>query len=566
MLIPTWIKNYKRADLKPDVMAGLTVGIMLIPQGMAYAMLAGLPPIYGLYASTVPVIVYGLFGTCRQLSVGPVAMDSMMTAAGVSAIAAAGSQDYIATAILLALMVGIIQFSLGISQLGFLVKFLSHPVIIGFTSAAAIIIGLSQLKHLLGIDIETSQYLQNIIRSMSSTIQDIHPITLIIGLVGIIALIFLRENFPAVPGPLIMVALSTLVVGIFRLDTYGVKIIGDIPTGLPAPSVPKIEFDVTKRLLPTAFAIALISFMESLAVGRSIQVKHKTYKLNTNKELLSLGLANMIGSLFKSFSVSGGFSRSAVNDDAGARTGFSSIVSAMLVVMTLLFLTPLLYYLPNAILASIIIVAIINLIHYREAKYLWRVDRKDFVMMAVTFFGTLFLGIGTGITIGVLLSLAWIIFEASYPHYAELGRVPGTHTFRNVKRFSELVVREDILIFRFDAPLFFANADRFRELLFEYVNTRRPDLRAIILDMNSINSIDTSAISILGDTFEEFKQDNIMLVMAEIKGPIRDKMYRSGLTNKIGEENFFASIEDAVNYVTGKKSDTDADIALQTNK
>lgn len=566
MLFPAWIKNYNRADLKPDVIAGLTVGIMLIPQGMAYAMLAGLPPIYGLYASTVPVIVYGLFGTCRQLSVGPVAMDSMMTAAGVSAIAAAGSQDYIAIAILLALMVGIIQFSLGVSQLGFLVKFLSHPVIIGFTSAAAIIIGLSQLKHLLGIDIVTSQYLQNIISSLSSTIQDIHPITLIIGLIGIIALILLRQNVPAFPGPLIMVAVSTLVVAIFRLDTYGVKIIGDIPTGLPAPSVPKIEFDVAKRLLPTAFAIALISFMESLAVSRSIQVKHKSYKVDTNKELLSLGLANMIGSLFKSFSVSGGFSRSAVNEQAGARTGLSSIVSAALVILTLLFLTPLLYYLPNAILASIIIVAIINLIHFREAKYLWRVDKKDFVMMAVTFFGTLFLGIGTGITIGVLLSLAWIIFEASYPHYAELGRVPGTHTFRNVKRFSDLDVREDILIFRFDAPLFFANADRFRGLLFEYVNARRPNLRAIILDMESINSIDTSAISILGDTIEEFKQYNIMLLLAEIKGPIRDKLYRSGLTRKIGEENFFVSIEDAIDYVTGKKSDTDAEIALQSNK
>jgi sulfate permease, SulP family len=469
-------------------------------------------------------------------------------------------------AIILALMVGFIQFSLGISRLGFLIKFLSHPVIQGFTSAAAIIIGISQLKHLLGIKMVSSQYLQDVVRSLVNGITEIHFLTFFMGLTGIGLLIILKKVLPKVPGPLIVVTLSILVVSMFHLDDYGVEVIGMIPSGLPLPAWPQFDISSIRPLLPSAFAIALISFMESLAVARSIQSKHKYYKVDTNKELIAIGLANMGGSLFKSFPVSGGFSRSAVNDQAGARTGMSSVISALLVVITLVFMTPLLYYLPNTILASIILVAIIRLIHLKEARYLWKVDRKDFLMMLVTFIATLFLGIGTGIGIGVLLSLAWIIFEASYPHYAELGRVPGTFTFRNIKRFKDLDVEDDILIFRFDAPLFFANADRFHDVLFEYVNSRPVKVKAIIVDMESINTIDTSALHILKETIEEFKNENILLLMAEIKGPVRDKFQRSGLTNVPGEEMFFVTIQDALDYATGKRNEVNSKIALQSNK
>src|SRR5687767_7773722 len=260
MIVPEWIRNYQRTDLRPDIIAGLTVGVMLIPQGMAYAMLAGLPPIYGLYASTVPLIIYAILGTSRHLSVGPVAIDSMLTAASIGAIALVGSQDYINMAILLALIVGVIQFSLGISRLGFLVKFLSYPVIQGFTSAAAIIICLSQLKNLLGIEMSSSQYLQDVILSVAYGIEQIHLPTFALGITGIISLLVLKKYAPKIPGPLIVVVLSIIAVAVFSLDQYGVKIIGVIPSGLPTPEIPLIDFRRIQQLLPSAAALALIGF------------------------------------------------------------------------------------------------------------------------------------------------------------------------------------------------------------------------------------------------------------------------------------------------------------------
>jgi len=554
------------SSVDPKLMAGLTVGVMLIPQGMAYAMLAGLPPVYGLYASTVPLIIYAFFGTSRHLSVGPVAIDSMMVAAGVGAMALAGSPEYISLAITLALLVGFIQFTFGAFRLGFLINFLSRPVILGFTSAAAIIIGLSQFELMLGINVQDEQLLHEIIQSLVAGLAHIHLLTLIIGVGGIITLLLLKRFMPFFPGPLFLVIVTTLLVSAFDLHLLGVDIIGFVPAGLPGAVIPHINFEIIKKLLPTAGAIALISFMESIAVARALQAKHKTYKVISNKELIAIGMANMAGSVFKSFPVSGGFSRSAVNEMAGARTGMASIISAVLIVATLLFLTPLFYFLPKAILASIILVAVSRLIHLKETKYLWIVERKDFLMMMITFAGTLFLGIGTGIGIGVGLSLAWIIFEASYPHHAELGRIPGTHTFRNIKRFKDLNVDDDVLIFRFDAPLFFANVNRFRELLIEYQHLRSTKLKAVIIDMESINTIDTTAIHVFADTVEEIRSQGILFLIAEAKGPVRDRMHLSGFTQKLGEEHFFVTIEEALDFVAGTRKESGLNVALQVNK
>jgi SulP family sulfate permease len=567
-LVPSWIRQYKAEDLRFDIMAGIAVAVMMVPQGMAYAMLAGLPPIYGLYASTIPMIVYAYAGTSRHLSVGPVAIDSILTAAGVSMLAVAGSGDYIAIAITLAFMVGFIQFALGSSRLGFLVNFLSHPVIQGFTSAAAIIIALSQLRYLLGIDIQGHQYLHELIRALILHIHETHLLTLAIGLISLLLLMLFttfKKTLPGIPGALLVVVFSTLAVYFFRLHEYGVKIVGSVPQGLPLPGLPLFDIELLKKLLPTAFAIALVSFMESNAIAKALQSRHKTYTIKPNRELLSIGLANMIGSVFKSFPVSGGLSRSAFNEQSGARTGLAAIVTALLVILTLLFLTPLFYYLPNVVLAAIIIFTVYKLINLPEAKYLWKLDRKDFVMMLVTFLGTLFLGIGNGIAIGVLLSLAWIIYEASYPHFAELGRVPGTQAFRNIKRFQELDVEEGVLIFRFDAPLFFANIARFRDILFRYKSWRKEKLRAIVVDMESINAIDTTALRTLSDIMDEIKAENILLLFTEVKGPVRDKLQRSGLTQKLGADHFFITINDAVEYATGRKKDFTSDIALQSN-
>jgi SulP family sulfate permease len=564
-LIPEWIKNYKRPDFRFDLVAGLTVGIMLIPQGMAYAMIAGLPPVYGLYASTLPAIVYAWFGTSRQLSVGPGALTALLTAAGIGLLAQTGSDDYLAMVALLALTVGLIQFSLGAFRLGFLVNFLSGPVILGFTSAAAILIGLSQFKYFLGIDLSQSQLLHKLLPDLITQLPNIHAVTFLTGMAGLVALSLLKKINPLIPGALIIVVLSILITWGLRLDLKGVSIVGAIPGGLPAPRLMHFTFDQLMILLPSAFAIALVSFMESTAVARAIQSKHKTYKLIPDRELISIGLANMTSGLIQSMPVTGGMSRSTVNDMAGARTGLSTITSSVLILLTLLFLTPLFYFLPKTILAAVILVAVSGLVKWKEARKLWEVDRIDFWMLIVTFTGTLFMGIGPGIGIGVLLSLGWIIYETSYPHHAELGKVPGTHSFRNVRRFNDLQIAEGVLIVRFDAPLFFANIDRFREVLSDYKAQRADPIHTVIIDMEGIHSIDSTALDTFSDMVEDAEKENMQLLLAEVKGPVRDKFFKSGLTAKIGGQNFFITVENAFQFVTGQSREDITNIALQTN-
>ncbi len=546
-------------------MAGLTVGVMLIPQGMAYAMVAGLPPVYGLYASTLPAIVYAWFGTSRQLSVGPGALTALLTAAGIGLIAQTGTSEYLAMVALLALTVGLIQFTLGFAKLGFLVNFLSTPIILGFTSAAAILIGLSQLKHFLGINLVKTQHTQEIVREIITQLSSTHILTLAMGTAGLLLLLLFQKYLSRFPSALIIVFAAILITWIFRLDQKGLKIVGTIPGGLPTPKFTSITLSNFLTLFPTAFAIALVSFMESTAVARAIQARHKSYKLVTNRELISIGLANISSGIIQSIPVTGGMSRSTVNDQAGARTGLASIMSSVLILLTLLFLTSLFYFLPNAILAAVILLAISRLIKIREAKNLWTLDRKDFWMMMATFTGTLVLGIGPGIGIGVLLSLAWIIYETSYPHHAELGKLPGTHSFRNVRRYSGLVMAEGVLIVRFDAPLFFANIAHFREVLSDYKNQRKDTIHTIILDMEGIHNMDSSALAIFSDIADELTKENIRIFLTEVKGPVRDKLYKSGLTDKLGQSNFFVTVDDAFNSLSGHSTDDPSAIALQTN-
>ena len=419
-----WLPKYGTAELKGDLAAGLTVGVMLIPQGMAYAMLAGLPPIYGLYASILPLILYAIFGTSRQLAVGPVAMVSLLIAAGVGAIAETGSETFIQLAILLALMVGLIQLLMGLFRLGFLVNFLSHPVVSGFTSAAALIIGFSQLKHLLGINIPRSNHVHEIIQNALENISATNLYTLGIGLTAIVIILAIKKLKIRIPGPLVAVVFGVLAVWLSGVDAQGVKIVGSVPDGLPSFAFPTIDLSQIQTLLPIAFTIAFISFMESIAVAKAIQSKHGDYKVVPNQELIALGAANIGGSLLQAFPTTGGFSRTAVNDQAGAKTGMAAIISAGLIVLTLLFLTPLFYFLPKAILASVIMVAVFGLIDYKEAIQLWKNYRPDFWMLAVTFVGTLLLGIEEGVLIGVVLSLAMIIFQTTKPHIATLGKIP----------------------------------------------------------------------------------------------------------------------------------------------
>ncbi|MCB0580551.1 MAG: solute carrier family 26 protein [Phaeodactylibacter sp.] len=561
-----WLPAYKSENLKGDLSAGLTVGVMLIPQGMAYAMIAGLPPIYGLYASTIPLILYAIFGTSRQLAVGPVAMVSLLTATGIGAMAQGGTETYILLAITLALFVGLIQFLLGAFRLGFLVNFLSHPVISGFTSAAALIIGLSQLKHLLGIKLERSHYVHEILIEAGSRIGELNIATFLIGILGIVLIMGAKRINKAIPGPLLAVVFGILAVWGLGLTEQGVKIVGDVPSGLPSFVIPGINLENFSSLLPIALAIALVSFMESIAVAKAIQAKHKDYKVDANQELIGLGIANIGGSFFQSYPVTGGFSRTAVNDQAGAKTGLAAIISAVLIALTLLFLTGLFYYLPNAILASVIMVAVFGLIDVKEAVHLWHADRSDFWMLIATFIGTLALGIEQGILIGVVLSIAIIIFRTTMPHFAVLGKIPGKPHYKNITRFDDLEVRDDILIMRFDARLYFANVNYFKDKIEEEIARKGKKLKLFILDANSINGLDSSGMHALEEIIGLCHAQDVEFNLASVKGPVRDILVRGGLIDKIGEGNFFMRVQHAVDTFDEKDKRRYGKYVLQTNE
>lgn len=568
-----WFPNYNKQWLKGDISAGLTVGVMLIPQGMAYASIAGLPAVYGLYASIVPLIIYAIFGTSRQLAVGPVAMVSLLTATAIGSFQGLSSTDYISYAILLAFLVGVIKFLLGVFRLGFLVNFLSYPVISGFTSAVAIIIGFGQLKNLLGIELERTHHIHEIIINSIQKFGDINWFSFIIGVSGILIIIGAKKIRKSLPGQIIAVVFGILVVTLFGLGDgeYAVKIIRDIPNTLPNFKVPGFNLKTIEILMPLALTIALISFMESIAVAKAVQRKHRNYKVVPNQELIALGLANMFGSFFQSYPSAGGFGRTAVNDQAGAKTGLAAIISATLIVITLLFLTPFFYNLPKAILASVIMVAVLGLIDYKEAIYLYKSNRTDFSSLVATFLATLILGVEIGIAVGVILSLAMVLFKTTNPHTAQLAKVPNSHFYRNIKRFDNLEEREEILIYRFDAQLFFANINYFKDKLYDYESRKGDKLKALIIDGESINNIDSTAIHALEEIQKDFNSRNIDVYFTGIKGPVRDKMLKSGFIKKAKEENFFMSIQEAVDVYDSimnmaEKSSKFKKYVKQTNK
>ena len=446
-----WLPNYKSSLFKGDLIAGITVGIVLIPQGIAYALIAGLPPIYGLYCALVPQILYAIFGSSRQVAIGPVAMDSLIVATGVSTLALAGSESYISIAILLALLVGVIQFLLGVFSLGFIVNFLSKPVITGFTSAVALIIGLNQFRNLFGVDFFQSDQLQYIVVDIWKQFSTFNTHTTVIGLASVVLIIFLRMINKKIPSALLVVILGILIMRFFGTSFNDVAIVKEIPSGLPFFGVPEFELDQIKELLPIALTLVMVGFLETISIGKSLEAKQDEYRIRPNQELIALGLSNIFGSFFKAYPSTSSFSRSAINAESGAKTGMASLISVLMVVITLLFLTPLFYYLPKTVLAAIIIVAVFNLINVKEASYLWSVNKLDFWLMVSTFIATLCLGIEYGIIVGVGLSLIVLIYRTSKPYVTELGKVPNSNFYRNKNRFEEVVLDDDILVFRFDA-------------------------------------------------------------------------------------------------------------------
>ena len=399
------IPNYNRRSFSNDLIAGLTVGIMLIPQGMAYAVLAGLPPIYGLYASTVPLVIYALLGTSRQLAVGPVAMISLLVSTGVGAVAVHGSSEFVELSLLLASMIGVIQVLMGILGIGTIIKFLPHSMISGFTTGAALIIIGSQLKLLFGLDIPRGNFIESLCNILNQ-IQDVHSITSAIAILSIAFLIIIKKRFSKFPAPLVLIIVSILVVSYFDLEYYGVDIIGDIPSGLPSFSIRHINTGHIFSLLPTALIISLIAYMESIAVAKSMEAKRGDYKLNSNSELIALGMANLIGSFFQSYPTTGGLSRTAVNDEAGAESGIASIISASMIILTLMFLTSYFYHLPMAVLASIIVVAVSGLIDVQETKQLYQNSKSGFLIFILTVLSTVLINVEVGMLVGIIASMA----------------------------------------------------------------------------------------------------------------------------------------------------------------
>jgi SulP family sulfate permease len=541
-----WLPNYKKDWFKGDLNAGLTVGVMLIPQGIAYAMIAGLPPIYGLYTAMIPPIIYAIFGTSRQLAVGPVAMDSLIVATGVATIADIGTEHFIEFAVLLAFLMGGLQILFGVFRLGFLVNFLSKPVISGFTSAAALIIGLNQLKHLLGIDLHRNNKIQNLLLEAGSKIGKIHLPTFIIGVGSIIIILFFKKFLKKIPAALVVVILGILIVKLFHLEQGGVKIVGEIPKGLPEFKMPHFEKETIIKLFPISLTLSLIAFLEAISVAKAIEIKHNDYKVVPNQELIALGVSNFIGSFFQTYPATGGFSRTAVNDQEGAVTPLSGVISSVVVAITLLFLTPVFYYLPKAVLAAIIMVAVFGLLDFSVPKQLLKYSKRDLIILNITLLITATIGIKEGILTGVILSLGMLIYKSTKPHIAILGQVPNTHFYRNRKRFKNVIIDDDILIVRFDAQLHFANQQFFKDKLQEFAIFKGKKLKLLVIDGESLNNLDSSAIYALNEIIDYFKNKDVKIVFTGLKGPVRDTLKKSGLIQKIGEDHCFMSIQEAI--------------------
>ncbi|WP_010135140.1 SulP family inorganic anion transporter [Ochrovirga pacifica] len=547
----TWVSTYKKSDLYSDVMAGVTVGILLIPQGMAYALVAGLPPVYGLYAALMPQIVYAFLGTSKQLSVGPVAMDSLMVAAGLGALQITGLENYITMALFLALFMGAVQLLLGVLKMGFLVNFLSKPVISGFTSAAALVIGLSQLKHVFGISIQGSSKVHEVIVQLWQGILGLNVTTLAIGSLAMVIIVISKRYFSRIPSALIVVVVGIVVVRWFALQEKGVAVIGEIPSGLPSfqwisfSSLPVVD------LIPLAITLALVAFMEAISISKSLEDKETNYKVDPSQELIALGMANIMGSLFQAYPTTGGFSRTAVNNQSGAKTLLASWISALVVGVILLFFTSLFYDLPKAVLGAMILVAVVNLFDVSYPIKLWRQHKDEFFLLLATFLITLFFGITQGILVGVIASLLLLIYRTSQPHIAVLARIGDSNYFKNISRFDKVNQRKDLLILRFDAQLFFGNKDYFREKLDGLIAKQKTTLKAIILNAEAITYIDNSANAMLLHYIEGLQQRGIKLFITGAIGPTRDVLFKAGVVDLLGKENLFVRTYEAVDCYDG---------------
>ncbi|MDA8595866.1 solute carrier family 26 protein [Flavobacteriaceae bacterium] len=552
--ISVWLMSYQKQWLKHDILAGLVVGIVLIPQGMAYALIAGIPPIYGLYTALVPPLIYAIFGSARQISPGPVAMDSLLVLTGVSVIAELGTDYYLEVVFILTALVGLIQFALGFFRLGFLVNFLSKPVISGFTSAAALVIGLNQVKHLFGLNLPNSSSIYVLFTELFNSIKNLDVYTTIIGLGSVGIILLMKKYIAKFPSALIVVVGGILLIHFFPNLFKSVKIVGAIPAGLPDFHIPVWDWELVKKLLPAGFTLAMLGFLELIAIAKSQESTQEDYQVRSNQEFVALGFVNMVSSMFSGYVLASSFSRSAINFENGAKTPLSNIVSSLFMGIVLLFLTSLFFELPIAVLASIIIVAVFNLVKYKEAIRLWRGSKRDFWMWVITFVFTSTMGIVEGVSVGVIVSLLVLLARSTNPHYAILGRISGTNYFRNISRFEGVEINPEILIMRFDSELYFANTNFFNEHLDKQAHKKGKQLKLVILDFESVNGMDSSSADALKQRIKYYDSRHVKMYFTNVKGPVRDTMTRFGIIADLGNDHFFMSIAGAVDYFeTGEK-------------
>ena len=535
-----WLKTYHPTHFKADVVAALIVLAMLVPQGMAYALLAGLPPVMGIYASILPMIIYAFTGSSTTLSIGPVAIISMMVFSALQPLFAVGSTAYIEAACLLAIMVGIISLILGLFRFGFLIQLISHPVIKSFIIASALLIALGQFKFLLDIPLQTN----NIPEFIGSLVNNFHRISFLsvgVSLAAISILVFLpkwvRSDFLNKTIPLLLVLSSIIVVYAFNLDQHGLKTVGIIPTGLPSFHFPTWNFDLVQKLLPSAFIIAMISFVESLAIAQATALQ-KRDDLNSNQELIALGLANIAAGINMGFAVSGSLSRTVVNSDAGAKTPMSGVMSSLLMIAVSLYFTSFFQNLPLTILAATIFVSIWKLVSFLPFFETWKYSKADGLAMWATFLGVTCIDISTGLVIGIILTFILLLWRISRPHIAVIGLVEGTQHFRNVSRY-DVLTTETIASFRIDENLNFLNA----HVLKGYIITElshNPQIQHVVINCSSISNIDLSAVEMLEELNGELLQLGIQLHLSEVKSPVMDRLNSSRLINMLSGKIFLS--------------------------
>lgn len=540
-----WGRGYGGVTLTNDLVAAAIVTIMLIPQSLAYAMLAGLPPEIGLYASILPIIAYALFGTSRALAVGPVAVISLMTLTAASAVAAPGSAEFIAATLVLALLSGLILIVMGVLRLGFLANLLSHPVVSGFITASGIIIATSQLKSVLGIK-ASGEALPELVTTLFENAKDTNPYTLAIGVIATGFLFWVRKGLKpmlvgfglaarpadlvAKAGPIVAVALSILAVITFDLEAKGVKVVGDIPQSLPPFTVPLFDADLWQRLAVPALLLSIIGFVESVSVAQTLAAK-KRQRIVPDQELIGLGAANVAAAFSGGYPVTGGFARSVVNFDAGAETPAAGAFTAIGILLAALFLTPLLASLPIATLAGTIIVAVLSLVDFKTPRAIWHYSKADFAAMAATIMVTLLIGVEPGVMAGVGLSLALFLWRASRPHAAIVGRVPETEHFRNVKRH-KVFTDPRILTIRIDESLTYLNARWLEEFVLEEI-AAHPKLKHLILMASAVNAIDASALESIEAINHRMADAGVCLHLSEVKGPVMDALERGHFLHEL---------------------------------